>query len=79
MDKRFTMKPFRDLTLTTEDRAKLVEITNAIIMEKYDEYVEHLHIGNFQPSAQPRVPAAHGWPAQSPRVVPAARARAASG
>ena len=45
MDKRFTMKPFRDLTLTTEDRAKLVEITNAIIMEKYDEYVEHLHIG----------------------------------
>ncbi|CAH0493402.1 unnamed protein product [Peronospora farinosa] len=45
MDKRFTMKPFRDLTLTAEDRVKLVEITDAIIMEKFDEYVEHLKCG----------------------------------
>ncbi|CAH0479604.1 unnamed protein product [Peronospora belbahrii] len=47
MDNRFMMNPFEALKLTAEDRNKLVEITDAIIMEKFDEYVEHLSIGKM--------------------------------
>ncbi|KAI9895509.1 hypothetical protein PsorP6_019648 [Peronosclerospora sorghi] len=36
------MNPFRELKLTTDARAKLVEITDAIILEKFEEYEEHL-------------------------------------
>ncbi|KAI9910901.1 hypothetical protein PsorP6_010386 [Peronosclerospora sorghi] len=39
---RFTMNPFRELKLTPDARAKLVEITDAIILETFEEYEEHL-------------------------------------
>ncbi|GMF13516.1 unnamed protein product [Phytophthora lilii] len=44
-NQRFTMNPFGELTLTADDRAKLVEITDALIMAKFEEYEEHLDIG----------------------------------
>ncbi|CAH0476011.1 unnamed protein product [Peronospora belbahrii] len=39
------MKPFADVTLTDAERTKLVEITDTIIMDKFEEYEEHLNIG----------------------------------
>ncbi|EGZ23083.1 hypothetical protein PHYSODRAFT_555802 [Phytophthora sojae] len=44
-DQRFTLNPFGQLTLTAEDRARLVEITEEIIVAKFEEYEEHLNIG----------------------------------
>ncbi|KAF4032924.1 hypothetical protein GN244_ATG15181 [Phytophthora infestans] len=44
-DQRFILNPFGELTLTAEDRARLVEITDEIIMAKFEEYEEHLNIG----------------------------------
>ncbi|KAI9909936.1 hypothetical protein PsorP6_010384 [Peronosclerospora sorghi] len=42
MDKhRFTVNPLKELNLTTKDRAKIVEITDAIIVDKFEEYEEH--------------------------------------
>ncbi|KAG7387959.1 hypothetical protein PHYPSEUDO_013357 [Phytophthora pseudosyringae] len=43
-DQRFTMNPFGELTLTAEDGAKLIEITDEIILAKFEEYEEHLNI-----------------------------------
>ncbi|KAG6608957.1 uncharacterized protein IUM83_12926 [Phytophthora cinnamomi] len=43
-NQRFTVNPFGELTLTAEDRAKLVEITDEIIIAKFEEYEEHLNI-----------------------------------
>uniref|UniRef100_A0AAV1TIV0 FYVE-type domain-containing protein n=1 Tax=Peronospora matthiolae TaxID=2874970 RepID=A0AAV1TIV0_9STRA len=43
--RRFTMNPFQALELTSDDCAKLVTITDAIIMEKFEEYEEHLSLG----------------------------------
>ncbi|KAI9910341.1 hypothetical protein PsorP6_010385 [Peronosclerospora sorghi] len=39
---RFLMNPFQELKLTTDARAQLVEITDAIILEKFEEYEEHV-------------------------------------
>ncbi|KAE8909521.1 hypothetical protein PF010_g15110 [Phytophthora fragariae] len=39
------MNPFGELLLTAEDRAKLVEITDEIILAKFEEYEEHLNLG----------------------------------
>ncbi|KAG3059549.1 hypothetical protein PC121_g13894 [Phytophthora cactorum] len=46
-DQRFILNPFGELTLSAEDRARLVEITDEIIMAKFEEYEEHLNIGKI--------------------------------
>ncbi|KAL4159384.1 hypothetical protein PRNP1_005144 [Phytophthora ramorum] len=43
MDNRFTVNPFGELTLTDEDRAQLVEIADALVLAKFEEYEEHLN------------------------------------
>ncbi|KAG7387958.1 hypothetical protein PHYPSEUDO_013356 [Phytophthora pseudosyringae] len=43
--KRFTANPFKELTLSAEDRAKLVAIADELVLAKFEEYEEHLHIG----------------------------------
>eukprot|EP00644_Phytophthora_capsici_P000832 jgi/Phyca11/65957/gw1.16.279.1 len=43
-DQRFTLNPFGELPLTAEDRSRLIEITDEIIMAKFEEYEEHLNI-----------------------------------
>ncbi|KAI9909933.1 hypothetical protein PsorP6_010375 [Peronosclerospora sorghi] len=42
---RFTRNPFRELQLPAEDRATLVEITDAIILDKFEDYEAHLQHG----------------------------------
>ncbi|KAG6608987.1 uncharacterized protein IUM83_12918 [Phytophthora cinnamomi] len=42
-NKRFTVNPFEELTLTTEDRAKLIDIADAIVLAKVEEYEEYLN------------------------------------
>ncbi|KAI9910777.1 hypothetical protein PsorP6_010357 [Peronosclerospora sorghi] len=39
---RFTFNPFRDLHLRPEDRTKIVDITNALVLEKFEEYEDYL-------------------------------------
>ncbi|KAG6958130.1 hypothetical protein JG687_00009571 [Phytophthora cactorum] len=41
-NRRFTVNPFGELTLANEDRAKLLEITDALVHAKFEEYEEHL-------------------------------------
>ncbi|KAG6608908.1 uncharacterized protein IUM83_12922 [Phytophthora cinnamomi] len=40
---RFTVNPFKELALTTEDRAKLIDIADAIVLAKVEEYEEYLN------------------------------------
>ncbi|CAH0479611.1 unnamed protein product [Peronospora belbahrii] len=41
--KRFTVNPFDDLTLTDEDRMKLVQVVDKLALAKFAEYEEHLN------------------------------------
>ncbi|POM68083.1 Hypothetical protein PHPALM_15802, partial [Phytophthora palmivora] len=41
-NRRFTVNPFGDLTLANEDRTKLLEITDALVHSKFEEYEEYL-------------------------------------
>ncbi|ETI47526.1 hypothetical protein F443_08274 [Phytophthora nicotianae P1569] len=41
-NRRFTLNPFGELTLAEEDRAKLVEITDALVHAKFEEYEQYL-------------------------------------
>ncbi|EGZ23069.1 hypothetical protein PHYSODRAFT_251221 [Phytophthora sojae] len=41
--KRFTANPFDELTLTTEDCAKLIEVADSIMLAKVEEYEEYLN------------------------------------
>ncbi|KAG3123065.1 hypothetical protein C6341_g26709 [Phytophthora cactorum] len=41
-NKRFTVNPFEELTLTSEDRVKLVDIANTLVHAKLEEYEEYL-------------------------------------
>ncbi|KAG2813552.1 hypothetical protein PC129_g20531 [Phytophthora cactorum] len=41
-NKRFTVNPFGELTLTSEDRVKLVDIANTLVHAKLEEYEEYL-------------------------------------
>ncbi|KAI9994414.1 hypothetical protein PInf_011039 [Phytophthora infestans] len=43
-NKRFTVNPFGELTLTSEDRAKLVNIANTLVHAKLEEYEEYINI-----------------------------------
>ncbi|CAI5726280.1 unnamed protein product [Hyaloperonospora brassicae] len=40
--RRFTMNPFKPLQLTPDDCSKLVAITDALVLEKFEEYEEYL-------------------------------------
>ncbi|ETK87460.1 hypothetical protein F441_08261 [Phytophthora nicotianae CJ01A1] len=40
-NKRFTVNPFGELTLTSEDRAKLVDIADTLVQAKLDAYEEY--------------------------------------
>ncbi|KAE8989926.1 hypothetical protein PR003_g22883 [Phytophthora rubi] len=42
-NKRFTVNPFEELTLTAEDRVKLLDIADAITFAKVEEYEEYLN------------------------------------
>ncbi|KAG6608978.1 uncharacterized protein IUM83_12917 [Phytophthora cinnamomi] len=42
-NKRFLVNPFEELTLTAEDRTKLVEIADDIVLDKVEEYEEYLN------------------------------------
>ncbi|KAL3656606.1 hypothetical protein V7S43_018513 [Phytophthora oleae] len=44
-NKRFTMNPFGELSLSTEERAKLISIADELVLAKFEEYEEHLNIG----------------------------------
>jgi hypothetical protein len=44
-NQRFTMNPFGELALTAEDRARLVQIADDLVLAKFEEYEEHLNIG----------------------------------
>ncbi|KAG2813556.1 hypothetical protein JG687_00010187 [Phytophthora cactorum] len=44
-NKRFTVNPFGELTLSAEERAKLVAIADELVLAKFEEYEEHLNIG----------------------------------
>ncbi|KAI9910340.1 hypothetical protein PsorP6_010380 [Peronosclerospora sorghi] len=41
--RRFTRNPFGELKLTAEDRARIVDITDAIIMERFEDYEDYLY------------------------------------
>ncbi|GMF48104.1 unnamed protein product [Phytophthora fragariaefolia] len=41
-NKRFTMNPFQELRLTAEERVKLIDIADAIVLSKVEEYEEFL-------------------------------------
>ncbi|KAG6608996.1 Tenascin [Phytophthora cinnamomi] len=40
---RFTVNPFGELTLSAQNRAKLVDIADTLVMAKFEEYEEHLN------------------------------------
>ncbi|KAE8989925.1 hypothetical protein PR003_g22882 [Phytophthora rubi] len=42
-NKRFTVNPFADLTLTDKDRAELVNISEALVQTKLEEYENYLN------------------------------------
>ncbi|EGZ23075.1 hypothetical protein PHYSODRAFT_478967 [Phytophthora sojae] len=42
-NKRFTVNPFEELTLTDEDRAQLIDIADALVLAKVEEYEEYLN------------------------------------
>ncbi|KAF1790739.1 START-like domain [Phytophthora cactorum] len=42
-NKRFTMNPFGDLKLTAEDRGKLVDIANTLVLARFEQYEEYLN------------------------------------
>ncbi|GMF45789.1 unnamed protein product [Phytophthora fragariaefolia] len=42
-NRRFTVNPFEELTLSAEDQAKLINIADAIVFAKVKEYEEYLH------------------------------------
>ncbi|GMF13514.1 unnamed protein product [Phytophthora lilii] len=42
-NRRFTVNPFGELALTAEDRAKLVEIVDTLVMAKFEEYEEYIN------------------------------------
>ncbi|OWZ14570.1 hypothetical protein PHMEG_00011935 [Phytophthora megakarya] len=42
-NRRFTVNPFGDLTLANEDRTKLLEITDALVHSKFEEYEEFIN------------------------------------
>ncbi|KAG6608958.1 uncharacterized protein IUM83_12923 [Phytophthora cinnamomi] len=41
--KRFTVNPFGELTLTDQDRAKLIQLADQLVLAKFEEYEEHLN------------------------------------
>ncbi|RLN76545.1 hypothetical protein BBO99_00007463, partial [Phytophthora kernoviae] len=44
---RFTVNPFPDLVLSTDDRAQLVEIAESLVLDKFKEYQEHLNTQKY--------------------------------
>ncbi|KAG6947706.1 hypothetical protein JG687_00015937 [Phytophthora cactorum] len=42
-NKRFTVNPFGDLTLSNEDRSKLLDIVDALVHSKFEEYDEYVN------------------------------------
>ncbi|KAE8909527.1 hypothetical protein PF005_g15780 [Phytophthora fragariae] len=44
-NKRFTVNPFEELALTAEDRAKLIDIADVLVLAKVEEYEEYLNNG----------------------------------
>ncbi|KAI9909930.1 hypothetical protein PsorP6_010370 [Peronosclerospora sorghi] len=45
---RFRVRPFRKLKLRARDRALLLEITDAIVLDKLEQYEAHVHRGKQQ-------------------------------